>query len=1823
MGSRTDDKFTALRAQGFTGAMPDMVLQWLQANGATSDSISDAWVEMMAVEGFTGQHNDAWYEMLGSLGFGDIDHIADRDAAFWAAGGNIGTERQWTIGQDGTVYGYISGGIGGMAPRGDIAEITVDSATNIVTGRSDAPVEYASIYVSAHGLYVLLEAVTGDIFRATDAAFTAATVAANGDTVDVGIAGNAMPTPDYSKVYGATVSSQGIIYETGAPRNYVAPFEVTFYLYLFPDITTNRRGLVGAVDSQWWTEPQYANWMLKWEGTRLEFSASKQGDTTHQSVLHENPPKGQWLSVIAGWDGTDQYLTVNTTTVSEPLSYAPESTTGRYRVYGGDDSHAGTQISDVKIRENIGVAQFDMEMPCAEGSGSISYDYGPNRFHGVISEEAIHQVRRGPALEIPDIYVQPSNMIIATPGDGGTMTVAARNSQAELNYQWEALVDGNWVNAALAFTNAGPANLTSFVLGSTTPADYRRLRCVVTTDTTGTTSTSGVADVMPAVADSCYESVNSKYVKVITGAPRNYAFPVKTTLKMYIGASATTRRGVLGSTLVYNGTGANGLNWRLLVIENGGAIAFVCATTATATVSLETPAIYGEWLDVELGWDGAQYTLKVNAAVVNKTDPYAPPADHGEYQICGGNTASEAATGIQVHSILIEERIGEPDPFTLRFDCTEGSGLVAYDRGPGHHNGVIGDSGMHTERLGDLPPPIDLTNCYEANGVGYVTIDTGAPRNTPQPFSCSAKIYQQAEAALERGVVINGTDLAPREVSPWSNEGVATTPQIPVGDFPYAPSRVYMKINNPRPMAELGTKSRYRWNHSVMPYEVPICMLGGAPPFKFTHTGIGYLVQRSPAFNPNMVSWAEVHVPANTAGDYTVTAIDTEGTEVSVTITVVVDDTHFAFVAPGGNGNGTIGSPFGSTQDVYGVDGLALSAYREKTIVLREGDHPAPVDDYPDPSQQIPLDMGKPTQWMGYPGETATMVQLPQPDGLNARGFNNNVSGRTTGQPRAITDMYWANLNITGGASFCRWLYDINKRHVWWQLLFRDVEAWDWGVTNTGGIIYLNGNHQHISVNDVEFRNYIRTNTNNVAGLEFYTTAYLNIDGIKYDDFHISHGTFIKATCEEVTVTSEEAWLTNTTSRGWAYQMNGWHRSSGFKPPLIPEYAQDKGTVQVRYGLYYANIEHTDGLVLQDSRDTVAMGYGYMDRCTIQAVAGMQIGTGGYGGYIADTIVSNDSDRGIGHIHEDYTKTNVMQSGRQEAFDTIYDEEGRLYDDNLRYKMGHQAAPWDGVATRYKATAEGAAPTDDAGLFGVPTPTNCRVTDNQSREQLVEWDIADNQEATIIEVEQFYSGSWTRVFEGGITDRAYRATSLQPGQEYKYRVRTIQPVVITNDVNWRLEINEQGFLQHELTALVRDQEEQDVITTVRAASQTKLPVGIWTDVAWGWDGVDMWIDDGSGVATAEAEYSPQSSLGHYRMLGSAGSIATGYQLAEVMIIENNDTFEMGFYCAEGSGLVAEDAGKNQHNGVITDASIHAKRDDNSVLVPPTISTQPATQTVTEPGGATFSVVASHADPLFYQWQAKDDAGVWRQADLVLSDVGSVFTDTLTVNSTIQTDNRIVSVAVGTDAAGKNPWVRSHEAALVVNAPSGTGFSDDFNRPNQNLEDSTDWIRGLGNRPLEIVDNAVTLEGSGDSHGIYHHPVAFAGDTFSQITVVSVESANTTDVVGVACCVREDGLSMYVLEYTGSSTSSSRMVLSKYINGTLSEIGRSSHADGVGHVLRLEATNSEIIGYYNGIETFREPDTSIPRSGLCGIKLGYTFNRKFLSIGDDFSCGPIS
>jgi hypothetical protein len=90
MTTLVDAKWAALSAH--PGAMSDKTLAWLQANGATSPSIPDAWIEMLdakLVAPATGDRNTDWHALLIQQGM-DVTagskQLNDMELAFWEGG---------------------------------------------------------------------------------------------------------------------------------------------------------------------------------------------------------------------------------------------------------------------------------------------------------------------------------------------------------------------------------------------------------------------------------------------------------------------------------------------------------------------------------------------------------------------------------------------------------------------------------------------------------------------------------------------------------------------------------------------------------------------------------------------------------------------------------------------------------------------------------------------------------------------------------------------------------------------------------------------------------------------------------------------------------------------------------------------------------------------------------------------------------------------------------------------------------------------------------------------------------------------------------------------------------------------------------------------------------------------------------------------------------------------------------------------------------------------------------------------------------------------------------------------------------------------------------------------------------------------------------------------------------------------------------------------------------------------------------------------------------------------------------------------------------
>lgn len=423
--------------------------------------------------------------------------------------------------------------------------------------------------------------------------------------------------------------------------------------------------------------------------------------------------------------------------------------------------------------------------------------------------------------------------------------------------------------------------------------------------------------------------------------------------------------------------------------------------------------------------------------------------------------------------------------------------------------------------------------------------------------------------------------------STWSIVEGSTLPNTSSG--PYAVARVPLKIINPRPDSERGSQSRYSYNHSQMPYKVPISVVGGRPPFTFTITGIGSITPRAPAWNPGMVSWADVNVPSNTSGSYRVTVYDQDNNSDSVTVNVSVNDSKFCFVAPGGSGSGAIGSPIGSCQDWYGADGGSTSSFVDRIIVYRAGSY-----DAPDGGGTF-IDWAgkrKPMGHIGYPGESATIVMSNSGNGH--RGFYNNTGDSNN----HCHDQFWGNLTISGGACFMRFNWD-NDRQVFWDCHFKDIDANRWASgtdgSNIGGIIYLNGRHVYLSMTNCLWENCSPKSDqrNNVACFETYTSSYVALDGNTYKGVNWSHAVYIKSKTNQVTVTSDDAWEENYFGRAGFYMSGSKEDGSGWYVPIDVQ----NPAKQIRYSRYinYGSASD-DSMVLTDQRDNRGYADMYLER---------------------------------------------------------------------------------------------------------------------------------------------------------------------------------------------------------------------------------------------------------------------------------------------------------------------------------------------------------------------------------------------------------------------------------------------------------------------------------------------------------------------------------------------------------------------------------------------------------------------------------------------------
>ena len=173
----------------------------------------------------------------------------------------------------------------------------------------------------------------------------------------------------------------------------------------------------------------------------------------------------------------------------------------------------------------------------------------------------------------------------------------------------------------------------------------------------------------------------------------------------------------------------------------------------------------------------------------------------------------------------------------------------------------------------------------------------------------------------------------------------------------------------------------------------------------------------------------------------------------------------------------------------------------------------------------------------------------------------------------------------------------------------------------------------------------------------------------------------------------------------------------------------------------------------------------------------------------------------------------------------------------------------------------------------------------------------------------------------------------------------------------------------------------------------------------------------------------------------------------------------------------------------------ASKSPNSGPVAPTITTQPANQTITTGQSATFSVVASGTAPLTYQWKKNGTA------------IAGATSATYTTPATVISDNGATFSVVVTNSAGS---ATSNTATLTVNA-SAVAPSITTQPANQTVtvgQSATFGVVASGTAPLtyQWKKNGTAITGA--TSASYTTPATVIGDNGATFSVVVTNSAGS-------------------------------------------------------------------------------------------------------------------
>ncbi len=180
------------------------------------------------------------------------------------------------------------------------------------------------------------------------------------------------------------------------------------------------------------------------------------------------------------------------------------------------------------------------------------------------------------------------------------------------------------------------------------------------------------------------------------------------------------------------------------------------------------------------------------------------------------------------------------------------------------------------------------------------------------------------------------------------------------------------------------------------------------------------------------------------------------------------------------------------------------------------------------------------------------------------------------------------------------------------------------------------------------------------------------------------------------------------------------------------------------------------------------------------------------------------------------------------------------------------------------------------------------------------------------------------------------------------------------------------------------------------------------------------------------------------------------------------------------------------NSVSSITSSSATLTVTSAPVGPSITTQPANQTVTVGQAATFSVVAAGTAPLTYQWQKNN------------ANIGGATATSYTTPATVSGDNGSTFRVIVTNTVTS---ITSNAATLTVNPVSSspgtdvTTYHNDMGRTGQNTTETTLTQANVNSATFGLLRN-LAVDGRVDAEPLYLSQLAISGGVHNVVFILT-------------------------------------------------------------------------------------------------------------------------